>query len=861
MKKTLLRLAFIITLFTGCKKDQSVTTDISVTTSEKVIYWNDYNELTAKIDSSVTFNYGNANEEAITKSYNYNSDTSQLEVSINLKVNFRDKFEDPNKDNNMVTIGLVKETNFIEPDYSNAYTASEICQMIQTLNANLPNFDLANQTTRCIPLTFHISSATSYTNNDLSTVINNLNNYFADAKITFSASSVISLNYNSININNFTQANDVPNTVNIYVVNSILENTFGYFSGIQGKATFPIESEKRVYIRPKYLKPQDEAEVLAHELGHLFSLFHTFQTGFYQNLVCNINSVYCNNGMGFENTGDGICETPFDAFSSPNNTNVYSEFCNGVNDKNLMTYSFGYLINNCDYEFTISQSKRIRFAANHWYSNLNCYNNPNPTSEISLTGNLNFGDVQINTNSNPRTLTVANTGNAPFSITNISLPSGYSITQGPYQPISPNNSISLTVVFNPTNTQTYNGNITVHSTANNGNNTIAVSGTGTNAGSNNSVISLNGNLNFGTVDIGNSGTQSFTISNNGNTSFSVNSITSSNSAFSFSGWTSGVINANGSKTVNVTFTPTNAQSYNSTITVNSTADNNAGNNTISASGVGQTIVTTQPNLIYSAHQIDDDNSTSSGNDNGIAEAGEIIELDVEIENIGNGDANNVDVILSTTDPDINITDDDRFYGTISAGTSDWSPDFDFEIDANCPTKNVTFTLQISSDEGNWTRTFTVPIQGSSGGTPISITPSNSCTSAPIMQVNTDYTVSINTANYTLSAPINGQGFGGNDVRGFWIKFQEPIGFVGDIDIEITNVSSNFDPVIGHKFSCSGIYYTQWNQSTYVANSNSYGGNETFNDYSNNNGYTHYIRIYHYYGSQTPNISFDIRISN
>ena len=269
----------------------------------------------------------------------------------------------------------------------------------------------------------------------------------------------------------------------------------------------------------------------------------------------------------------------------------------------------------------------------------------------------------------------------------------------------------------------------------------------------------------------------------------------------------------------------------------------------------------QPNIIITNQfEIDDDTSGgSNGNDNSIPEAGEDIELSVQIQNIGNATANNVSATLSTNDNDINITDFEENYGTITEGSTDWNTDFDFEIDSNCPTKTVDFTLNITSDEGNWQQNFSINVQGSSGGNPISITPTDLCDDAPTLQLNTEYEVNINTTNYGASTPIDGQSDGGNNVRGFWLEFNQPSGYIGDIEIQVYDVSSNFDPVIGTKISCGGIYYTQSNSSSYVANDNGYGGSETFTTYSGNNGYTERIRIYHYYGNETGNISFKIKI--
>ncbi|MEM7397268.1 MAG: hypothetical protein AAF492_33530, partial [Verrucomicrobiota bacterium] len=106
-----------------------------------------------------------------------------------------------------------------------------------------------------------------------------------------------------------------------------------------------------------------------------------------------------------------------------------------------------------------------------------------------------------------------------------------------------------------------------------------------------------------------------------------------------------------------------------------------------------------PVMAYQSHRIDDDTITSNGNDDGEANPGERIELPVTLINTGAGDANNVNATLSTSDPYISITDSDVSWGTIPAGTSEESIDFDFDVAANCPAGRVViFTLNITSDE-------------------------------------------------------------------------------------------------------------------------------------------------------------------
>ncbi len=122
------------------------------------------------------------------------------------------------------------------------------------------------------------------------------------------------------------------------------------------------------------------------------------------------------------------------------------------------------------------------------------------------------------------------------------------------------------------------------------------------------------------------------------------------------------------------------------------------------------------NLEYSGNEIDDDASGGSNGDaDGLCEPGEDIELNVELINSGSEDASNVAGVLSTSDPDITITDANQSWGTITAGGTDWTSDFDFSVSSNCQEKDVTFTLDITSDEGSWTDTFIVHIYGNGGG--------------------------------------------------------------------------------------------------------------------------------------------------
>ena len=80
----------------------------------------------------------------------------------------------------------------------------------------------------------------------------------------------------------------------------------------------------------------------------------------------------------------------------------------------------------------------------------------------------------------------------------------------------------MTVTFAPGTTGNFGGTITVNSDKTSGTNTISCSGTGTTDQTR--IISLSGNLAFGSVNVGSSAQRTLTISNTGNSTLTVSSI-------------------------------------------------------------------------------------------------------------------------------------------------------------------------------------------------------------------------------------------------------------------------------------------------------------------------------------------------
>jgi uncharacterized repeat protein (TIGR01451 family) len=202
---------------------------------------------------------------------------------------------------------------------------------------------------------------------------------------------------------------------------------------------------------------------------------------------------------------------------------------------------------------------------------------------ISLSGDLSFGSVAVGSSAQ-RTLTIANTGTLTLTISSVAYPSGFSgnwssgtIAAGGSQPV--------TVTFSPTSAATYGGTVTVNSDKTSGVNTTPASGTGTATATR--IISLSGDLSFGSVAVGLSAQRTLTIANTGTSTLAVSSVAYPSG---FSGnWSSGTIAAGGSQPVTVTFSPTSAATYGGTVTVNS--DKTSGVNTTPASGTGTAAAT------------------------------------------------------------------------------------------------------------------------------------------------------------------------------------------------------------------------------------------------------------------------------
>ncbi len=874
MKKIYLFILACFLLYIGCTEDETtdievINTDISVTASESLIFWLDQDDLTQQINEAFTFNHGNALENEIRKTITYNTDSTEVSANIEFKQAFQEKYHDGNITNNTATVFLQKESDImIDEEILSALTSDQVCELLQVLINDLPNYNSSNQSNICIPITFHIPSGITINTTILDNTINNLNLNFIDSKILFSLNSVNTTSNNEFYNLNLDTVNfpDVINNLNIYVAHTIVNNNTQANFTINGKAHFPTEAIDRVYIRDVFFDPNrdEKSAVLSHEIGHFFSLFHTFERAT-DNNNCNTNGSII---------GDGIDDTPVDLFGLPLHSNAsihYGLLCNAINSDisllidNFMSYSMNsYTLRNCDRMFTNLQHERMGFSVRHWKTHLICENSSTNSSNIELSGNLNFGEIEINTSST-RQLTIANTGNESFNITNINIPNGYTIN-GTSTSISGNSEVIYNVTFTPTQIQNYNGNIIVENNADTGTNTIAVTGIGVNnnSGGEPNIIyqayqidddtsgGSDGNGN-GIAEAGEDIELKVQLQNTGSdTATNVSAVLSTNDpdiTITDANETYGTINA-GDSDWNTDFDfEINPNCPTKTVTFTLNISSNEGNWTETFSIQIQGNSGGQPNIIYQAYQIDDDTSGGSdGNDNGIAEAGEDIELKVQLQNTGSDTATGVSAVLSTNDPDITITDANETYGTINAGDSDWNTDFDFDINPNCPTKTVYFTLNISSNEGNWTETFSIQVQGQNGGgLPQEYAVNSPRDNCAATGVSDSYRLDLNINYYRDNWNIdNIISYGTDGKRGMWYRFRTTT--TGTYTINLTmNGNPGFE------------LFTACGASSVAISDNSNSNTETGTYTINSPNTDIYIRFYD--NDDNSNVDFDISIEH
>lgn len=206
----------------------------------------------------------------------------------------------------------------------------------------------------------------------------------------------------------------------------------------------------------------------------------------------------------------------------------------------------------------------------------------NPAVSLSATS-LDFGQQVVGTTSQPRTVTVANTGTTSLTVRNATATGDFTAdaTGCTAQPVPPGQACAISVTFSPTATGTRSGTLSVTSNAASSPDTVALTGTGVAP----AIAVTPGGLAFGTVPIGTtSSPQNVTVTNTGTSGLNVTG-TSVSGPFTISadGCSGGSAIAPGdSCQIGVQFAPASTGPASGTLTIKS----DGGTATVALSGSG-----------------------------------------------------------------------------------------------------------------------------------------------------------------------------------------------------------------------------------------------------------------------------------
>lgn len=236
-----------------------------------------------------------------------------------------------------------------------------------------------------------------------------------------------------------------------------------------------------------------------------------------------------------------------------------------------------------------SASGTVNITSNGSNPNLSVPLSGNGVTQGTLTSNptsLPFGSVQVGNSAN-LSETLTNTGGSTVAISQASASgTGFSITGLSGFPINlnPNQSITFTAIFAPVGAGAASGNISVVSNASDSPLNIALSGTGTAAG----TLAVSPiSLSFGNVNVGSNSALGGSLLASG-ADVTVASASLNNTEFVLSGFTPGVtIPAGQSIPFTVTFTPQASGATSATLTFSSNASNSPTAQTMTGTGVAQ----------------------------------------------------------------------------------------------------------------------------------------------------------------------------------------------------------------------------------------------------------------------------------
>lgn len=262
--------------------------------------------------------------------------------------------------------------------------------------------NINNEDTLFFPIQFHIIRTSSHIGgldvSNIPIIINNLNEYYINAKILFYTCGEVDYidddSYYYTAYNYHTQRTELennynyPNVINMYFFPSMTSGSYG----LAGVSVFPGDTNNSISIANSYALDT----TIPHEMGHYFNLFHTHETAIGVEFVTRGQYANC------LNAGDLCCDTPAD----PNlfDYSIVNSFCQYIGNlrdprgelyepdpTNIMSYN---PYESCLTHFTDEQYSRIRAAAYHpsRYSMAHIQN----IRDLTISGNYTISEGSIN---------------------------------------------------------------------------------------------------------------------------------------------------------------------------------------------------------------------------------------------------------------------------------------------------------------------------------------------------------------------------------------------------------------------------------------------------------------------------------
>ena len=196
-----------------------------------------------------------------------------------------------------------------------------------------------------------------------------------------------------------------------------------------------------------------------------------------------------------------------------------------------------------------------------------------PSSQLqSNVSSINFGNLAVGSSaSQPVVLTDA--GNSDITISGVTASgSGFILATGSTATLAPNESVTVTVDFKPSQVGSVSGTLAISSNASNAVLSIPLSGNAVAAPSSQLQSNVS-SINFGSVNVGTPVTKSVVLVDSGTANVTISAVSATGSGFSASGGSNLVLTPNGSVTISVSFDPSVVAADQGNLSISSNASN------------------------------------------------------------------------------------------------------------------------------------------------------------------------------------------------------------------------------------------------------------------------------------------------